>query len=234
VLICCSVLLSILVNVVALPSRPAAEPPASDESTPIVVQRKAPTTHYANFINKRAPVTPEHEDAFCRSLFNCIVRVKYTIEKQERRGDEWLVTARLQRVTVTLVLDDTIFLPEPATAKLRAHEEGHRRINEMVYGGDAESAARDAAASVLPRTWQGRGPTLDAAGKAATDAAVDALGRQYLARVADRAYAIGSTYDDLTDHGRKLSLNEDEAIRLAFAKHAGPATAPAARRASVR
>jgi hypothetical protein len=132
-------------------------------------------------------------------------------------------------VTVTLALDDTIFLPEPATPKLRAHEEGHRRINEMVYERDAEQAARDAAANVLARTWQGRGDTPEAAEKAATDAAIDALGRRYLARVADRAYAIGTAYDQLTDHGARLKPDEDEAIQRAFAKHAATSTTRPAR-----
>jgi hypothetical protein len=126
------------------------------------------------------------------------------------------VTAKLRRVDVTLTLEDTIFLPKHSTEKLKAHEDGHRRINERVYQR-AEDAARAAARDVLSKTWQGEGSDEDAAGKDATDKAVKELCEQYLNATAEKALRIGRKYDELTNHGGRQRPGEDEAIEKAFA-----------------
>ena len=126
------------------------------------------------------------------------------------------MTAQIRQVQVTLTLEDTIFLPKHGTEKLKAHEDGHRRINERVYQ-NAEDAARNAAREVMAKRWEGAGYGEDAAGKAATDKAVKELCDEYLTATAEKALGIGKIYDELTNHGKRMRPSENEAIDRAFA-----------------
>src|SRR5687768_8165140 len=169
------------------------------------------------------------EAALCQMNFNCRVQLKYEVVEQGasssssssagRARPSATVTARVKRIQMTLTLHDTIYVPRGGNAKLRAHEEGHRVINERVYE-DAERVARAAALDVLTQTWRGTGDDAGAAGKAATDEAVKKLCDAYLAGTADKAHRVGQIYDELTDHGRNTRLTEADAIRQAFARHA--------------
>jgi len=189
---------------------------------PIAIDKRPPTTQLV--IVENPATMPSHhagEDAWCRFFFNCSVHLKYEItEKQEREG-RCFVTAQVKQVSVILTLENTIFQPRHSTEKLNAHEDGHRRINERIYRESAEAAARDAANVIMSQPWQGSGVDEDSAGKNATDKAVQALCDQYLRATADRALLIGQTYDEITNHGRRVRPAEDQAIEKAFGKDAG-------------
>jgi hypothetical protein len=119
-------------------------------------------------------------------------------------------------VQVTLELSNKIYLPKRALDKLRAHEQGHARINGIIYE-NAEPAARNAAQAAMQRRWEADGADVDLAGKAATDLAVDWIAREYLKRTADKAFRIGEIYDEITQHG-KNSTSVNEAIEQAIQK----------------
>jgi hypothetical protein len=186
----------------------------------ISVDRHAPTTQFVSFDPAHPPADVEKlhhgENALTRMLFNCTVKLKYnTIEKSESHGHRHVLT-HLDEVKVTLELTNTIYLPVNVTSKLKSHELGHARINAMIYE-DAERAARVAAQDAMTREWSGNGADPDTAGKAATDAAVDAICHEYLHMTADKAFRIGEIYDDLTKHGTNAK-QEDDAIREATQK----------------
>jgi hypothetical protein len=123
-------------------------------------------------------------------------------------------------------LHSRIYIPRGANPKIRAHEEGHRIINERAYE-DAKSAARAAAMEVLTQSWTGSGDTPDAAGKDATDKAVQALCDGYLSRTATVASRVGDIYDQLTRHGTNTRLKESDAVEQAFVKYKQDPTATA-------
>jgi len=188
---------------------------------PIAVIHHAPTTHFVSFDPTHPPADVaklQHgEAALTRMLFNCTVKLKYeTIDKHYRDG-QWHVTARLGEVSATLDLTNTIYLPEHANDRLRQHELGHARINGLIYGADADEAARKAEQVAMKREWEGAGADPDAAGKAATDAAVNWIAGEYLKVTADKAFRIGEIYDDLTRHGTNAK-QVDDAIREAIQK----------------
>jgi hypothetical protein len=189
---------------------------------PITIDKKPPTTQ--RVIVENPATMPEHrnEDAWCRFFFNCSVHLKYQIVDQQKRDGRVYVTAKVTQVSITLTLDDTILLPKHSTEKLKAHEEGHRKINERVYAESAEAAARAAAREVMSKTWDGSGADEDAAGKDATDEAVKELCDQYLNATAEKALRIGRVYDELTDHGKRVRPTEDEAIQKAFESKLSP------------
>ena len=201
-------------------------PPASEPS--IVVERKEPTVERILFDPKKPPADMPRlhpgEAALCQMNFNCAVQLKYEVIEQTTApaaggaNANASVSAQIRQIRMTLTLHNKIYLPRGASPKLRAHEEGHRIINERVYE-KAEEVARSAAIQVLTQTFRGSGADPDAAGKAATDQAVKQLCESYLAGTADKAHQIGLIYDELTNHGRNTRLSEADAIRQSFARY---------------
>jgi hypothetical protein len=193
---------------------------APDDS--INVEKKPPTTQFIEFDPKNPPADVQKlqhgEDALTRMLFNCTVKLKYNVVSKNESDGKCRVVAALGEVHLTLELKNTIYLPARAPDKLRAHEMGHAKINGILYE-HAREAAQEAAQRAMDRTWEGEGTDADAAGKAATDAAVNAICRDYLKLTADRAFRIGEIYDDLSKHGTN-ARTVDDAIRQAIQKEA--------------
>lgn len=197
---------------------------ATTQSEPsIVIDRQEPTVERITFDPRNPPpdMPPLHpgEAALCQFNFNCAVKLRYQTVDEASPGAPAQVAAHIRQVRVTLTLHNRIYLPRGAPPKIRVHEEGHRIINERVYE-DAEKIAHAAAMEVLTQTWRGSGESREAAAKAATDKAVQALCDTYLAGTANRAHRVGEIYDELTSHGRNLRLREADAIQQAFARYA--------------
>ncbi|HEX8916255.1 MAG TPA: hypothetical protein VF796_28150, partial [Humisphaera sp.] len=144
-------------------------------------------------------------------------------------------------VTLELTLSVTVWLPTGVTEKVRAHEEGHRRISERMYAEVADKAARAAAEAVHRRRFTGEGATAAEAKKAASDAMNTAhtlMIRTYLNETSIVGNQIQQEYDRITAHALN-DVPEDEAITRAWAAHppkygptTGPSTKPATRPAT--
>jgi hypothetical protein len=207
----------------ASPAIPAAVPPASAPAaiTPadaVTITHDAPVVDRVMF-NRASPpdAMPKlkpGEAALTRSSFECRAGVSYENLSQQQIGDHWHVVAKIHRVNVETRLTDTIYLPMMAPVLLRAHEEGHREMNERIYK-EGEAAAHSAGLEIMSHNWEADGPDPDSAGKAATDMAVQQMCKAYLAKTADRASRLGDIYDRFTDHGRN-QLYVANAIRLSF------------------
>jgi hypothetical protein len=113
-------------------------------------------------------------------------------------------------------LKTTIYMPKGSPDKLRAHEEGHRAIGEHYYGS-AESAAREAATSLVGRAFEASGDDRAAAEQAAGDSVVAALRDAFMLATQARSAAANARYDVLTDHGRSFAITEAAAIAAAVA-----------------
>ena len=171
------------------------------------------------------PPLKGNEAAVTQSTFECGVGVNYQVVSRKPEGEHCATSIRLQDVQMTIRLRIVIWLPEGAAAKLKAHEEGHRQIDERVYQG-AEQIARQVARAIDGQTITGEGDTCTAAEKQATDTAAGKLCRLYIEKVAKPASRISDEYDRITAHGTRADPGEEEAIRQAFATEpgAGPAT----------
>jgi hypothetical protein len=220
-------------------ARPVASPAPGQTTAPSVplpiidVERADPTV-------QRITIDPAHpppkmprmhpgEAALTQYYFDCAVHVNYEIVRSDRLPDGRIeVTAQIRAARVKLTLDDRIYMPTNANLPLRAHEEGHREVNERVFAADAEPAARALAERILAKEFTGAGADEDAAGKAATDLAVNELGNVYLSVVAGRASRIGDEYDRITLHGTR-PINVARAVQTAFEQDekSHPATMPA-------
>ncbi len=196
----------------------AAAGPATKSADPVEVIHNDPTIERIMFDRRHPPDDmPKlngNEAALTEMQFACGASVDYRIVEKRQVGDHWHVVAHIDSTRVALSLNDRIFLPQSAPLVLRAHEEGHREMNEQVYKTSA-AIAKEAAQKMLAKDWEADGADLDAAGKAATDAAVRWMGDEYLAGTAKRASHLGDIYDNITGHGTKPVLVAN-AIRLSY------------------
>src|SRR6185295_16301798 len=75
---------------------------------PITVDKRPPTTQYVDFDPAHPPADVEKlqhgEDALTRMLFNCSVKLKYTVLSKTHRDGKWRVVAELGEVKLTLDL----------------------------------------------------------------------------------------------------------------------------------
>lgn len=213
----------------------------------IKVEKKPPVVEYNTFDPANPPAAmpklAEGEEAITWTEFGC--NAGLSVQMTQRvfpDKDRTVLTYRVQRVTTTLTLKIVVWLPEGASDKLKAHEEGHRKIAERAYEG-AEAAAKAAAAKVDGRRVAGEGPSIDVAEKKANAQIAelnDKLAVAYREAISDAAQRTQDIYDELTDHGRKATPTEAEAITQAFqrqnveAKEAAkrPATRPVTRPAT--
>jgi hypothetical protein len=168
------------------------------------------------------PKLRANEAALTQCDFRCRAGVGYRVVSDQRMGDHWHARIAIGRVELETNLTDTIYLPMMAPTLLRAHEEGHREMNERIYK-QADVVAQQTAADVLARQWEGDGDTATEAEKAASNAAIKHLCDIYLDATASRASRLGDIYDRLTDHGRN-QLYVANAIRLSFLEERQPTT----------
>ncbi len=168
------------------------------------------------------PALKSGEAALTKCDYRCRTGCRYHFIKHQRVQDHWHVTIAIEHFDVQTNLTDTIYLPMMAPVLLRAHEEGHREMNERIYQ-DAYFLARKIGTEVLSRTWEGDGTTPDAAGDAASNVAFNYFNTIYLTATANRAGKLGVIYDRLTDHGRN-NLYVANAIRLSFQEEKTAAT----------
>jgi hypothetical protein len=124
------------------------------------------------------------------------------------------VEARVQRMTVRLQLNLTVWLPNGAAKTLGEHEEGHRQIAEAFYA-DAEKAARAAAARTVGAKFDGEGRDARAAGQAAMARANKQICDDYSAAVMAPCARAQAAFDRLTEHGLKASPTAKEAVEMA-------------------
>jgi hypothetical protein len=111
----------------------------------------------------------------------------------------------------------TIYTPKHASDELHAHEEGHRAIAEHYYG-NAEFAAREAAASVQSRSFDADGVDRAAAEQAVAESIRTALRDSFMQRTQARSAAANARYDVITRHGLD-AIAATDAVAAAIAQN---------------
>jgi hypothetical protein len=144
----------------------------------------------------------------CHSVFELEANIVSSVE---------LLTPTTVRVypadfAITTRLKITIYAPHGAPDDLRAHEEGHRTIAEHYYRS-AESAARNAAASVERRPFQADGIDRAAAERAVAELVLAALKEAFMQRTHARSAAANARYDAITKHGLDRIGAADAVVR---------------------
>ena len=177
------------------------EPPLRAD---VVFDRDQPPSHM--------PADAGEGSAACSNLFEIEASITSAVEVVSPTT----VRVHPDRFDITTRLRTTIYLPSGSPAKLRAHEEGHRAIGEHYYG-HAESAAQEAAQSLVGRAFEASGADRAAAEQAAGALVRTALRDAFMRRTHARSAAANVRYDAVTDHGRN-AIAEADAIVFVIAE----------------
>jgi hypothetical protein len=155
------------------------------------------------------PKLDANEAAVTQSKFACSVQLDVEISQV---GSEKPI-AKIAGVEVTPKLDVTIWLPGNVNKKIRAHEEGHRKISEAFYAR-AEQIARNLAEKYVGRAIDL--PGVDAEqNKPIIQRVANEFCQEYLGKIEVPSEKAQESYDKLTDHGRN-TMPENIAIERAM------------------
>jgi len=149
------------------------------------------------------------EAAVTRSKFACGVQLDIEISQV---GNEKPI-AKIAGVDATLKLDVVEWLPTNATKKIKAHEDGHRKIAEAFYAR-AEQIARDLGEKYVGRAIDLPGINAEE-NKPIIQRVANEFCQEYLAKLEQPSEAAQERYDQLTDHGRN-NVAEATAVQRAI------------------
>jgi hypothetical protein len=198
--------------------------PAGARSS-VVINKHSPNVTERRFDPAHPPAEMPpltgNEAAVTAYNLSCSVRTAYEISDIRPSGDAYTAVGRIQQVTVDLGLQIVIWLPQHANDQLIQHEYGHRAIAQRMYER-ADAIARAAADHLIGRTFQGTGPTRDAATHAPGQLAGEELTRAYTSQLTDPTSRIQARYDDLTEHGRKPTPTSQQAADQVLAEAQKP------------
>ncbi len=186
---------------------------ANGTDAPSVVVDPA-VTATRSFDPARPPAEMPHlhpgEAAVTQSDFRCSANAGY----RRAAGERHVI---ITDVSIHVSLATLVWLPTDPKGKLIDHEQGHRRIAEIVYD-DAEKAAADAARPLIGQRVDVSG--LDDEGiEAKINAILQTASQTYLSAIAGRSGRVNEVYDAITDHGR-AKIDEKTAIERAFSRAA--------------
>jgi hypothetical protein len=193
--------------------------PLRGQGSAVRVTREEPVVRRTEFDPRRPPPgMPElkpPESGVCNTTFELSASVRYSAEALSPTRARIYV----DELDLTTRLSFDIYWVEGGPSKLRAHEEGHRAIGEHYYA-TAPAVAADIGRRLIGATFDGEGPTPQAAQRDAFDEVVGAIQREYLARVRIPSATANERYDEITRHGLE-DIDEAAAIALAIGAAAG-------------
>jgi hypothetical protein len=194
----------------------------------VKVTHKAVEVEHKTFDHNNPPKEPglnlNKEGAVTVSEFD--LRIGLGIQpgdKRQLRNGKCQQSMVIQSVTLSLGLKITVWLPDNATAKLKAHEEGHVQMAEKIYAERADKAAKAAGALIDGRRMTAEADNCDDVDKAMEQTIQDAnkkVYHGYLSRTADVSARAGDIYDEITRHGTRMDIDEKTAAAQAFDREA--------------
>jgi hypothetical protein len=198
------------------------------------VKRDPPVIEHKTFDPANPPAEMPHldsaESAVTTSDFR--IQAKADYELVSRKASDTGVTSlvSMHGVTISTQLHVVVYVPIGASEKLKAHEEGHRKLAEKIYMDYALGAARAAGAQVDGRRFSGDGPDWTTAAQNAVSQPIRDMGDRYLEMTSKRSSIVNDAYDVLTAHGVNAKP-EEVAMAEALAQYEKdhPTTQPAKR-----
>jgi hypothetical protein len=201
-----------IVALFAIPSVASAQVKVVKQ--PAVIERK---TFDPNNRPADAPPVRGNEEAVAAAKFEIVTQPGFTpgTTKQDKENGQWTANIRTQQVGLVLKLTVTLWLPEGASEKAKAHVEGHRQIVEDIYK-TADKAALKIGQAYVGRGGKATAENVKAAQTSALKALMQSLAEEYTAATEKRADRAQDLYDELTGQGTKSEPAEADAIKQAF------------------
>jgi|SRR5579859_7029337 len=182
------------------------------EQKPVVVEHK---TFDPAHRPSEMPALKQGEAAVTETRFDCDADLTYKVVDRNPTSAGCTATLRVQSVHLTLILKIIVWLPTSAPAKLAAHEDGHKQIDQRIYE-EAKSIAEKEGNLLDGQAVNASAADCATAENKATQSAAEGVCRRYLDAVGRRTERINQLYDDITSHGTKLTPGEDKAVEQAF------------------
>jgi hypothetical protein len=192
---------------------------ASAEDAIKVVKNK-PVVEYKQFDPKNLPDPPpplgpgEAAVTEYRFAINSDGRFSYQGPDNPANGSN-KYEVKIERISLTLDLKVTIWLPKNCPKSLEAHEDGHLKIAEAFYA-DADKTARLLALKVIGTKTTGEGKDIASAGSAAMEKVNQKLLDDYLDKVQKQCETAQEAFDRMTAHGTKKEPAAKEAVPMAI------------------
>ena len=187
------------------------QPP--DARAAVAVTVEPPSVSIVEFDRRDPPRDMPRAGADGGALCSNVFEIEATIESSVDALAATTVRVFPESFEIKTRLKVTIYVPKGSPEKLRAHEEGHRAIGEHYYG-NADTAAREAAASLLGRPFEADGADRSSAEQAAGRLVLAALKDEFMKPTHARSAAANTRYDALTDHGRNAVREADAIARV--------------------
>ncbi|PWT99641.1 MAG: hypothetical protein C5B53_05175 [Candidatus Melainabacteria bacterium] len=188
---------------------------ASKEAA-IMVEREPETIsrHLLEHASIKLAEMSQAEGALTTWFYRCSNVLAYEIRSESSLNQTVSVEIIVTGVNMHIGLNMDVFLRGDAPEELRAHENGHVKICQLIYQ-DGEAKARRAAQSVLGRKFSGAGSGRKQALENALNGASEAICSLYRAETVVLANKTSDAYDKITDNGR-AKLSVEDAVEMAF------------------
>lgn len=141
------------------------------------------------------------EDATTAWNFGYAVELACRLNTMKREGAKYRASFKITRVTATLTMPVTLWLPNNVNKRLSEHEDGHRQICEEIYA-TAEKTAERQAELMIGQVFSAEAKSLEEAQNQAIFEASSELNRLYCRDTLDYSRRISNLYDHLTRHGK--------------------------------
>jgi len=138
-------------------------------------------------------------------------------EPAARADGNWTVEIAANGISISVRQSIVIWTPKGVSAKLKAHEEGHRKLDEMLYKKLAESAARAAGAEMEGHRFTGEGSTAARATTSAVQNMFQQAGRVYLAQT--EALSPRSTRPTTPSPSTAPTISRTDAMKQALERY---------------
>jgi hypothetical protein len=149
-----------------------------------------------------------------RCTFNCDPQITWhPISRKAEHGFKW----RIAEVKFALSLPIKITLPEGATARTKAHEEGHRKIHEHFYAKYTD-VARQLGEALRERDFISFESKLSKVEEKLTVQAKGIIQVSYYQQAIEPSRRANNYYDEITENGRN-GTDPNEAVAKAIARY---------------
>lgn len=145
-----------------------------------------------------APPLKAGREAETDCQFKCDNNFDFDVFMRNNVAKPCWVVFRVTKVDTKISLPITMWLPDGASGQLKAFEEGHRRIAEMVYS-KADDVAQESAHAAIGNLYMGEGATPEAAEQAALAKANKFVCESYRSKTFNIACEVSKVYDQLTN-----------------------------------
>jgi hypothetical protein len=185
----------------------------------VKVEKAKPVIEYKRFDPKNLPDPPPPlgpgEAAVTVYRFEVNSDGRFAFNGPAPAGDPVKIAVKVTRISLTLGLTVTIWLPKECPKALEAHEDGHLKIAEAFYV-DADKVARQLAAKVVGKQASGEGKDLQAAGSDAMGKVNQKLLDDYLAAIQQPCETAQTAFDRMTAHGTNQRPTAKDAVNLSI------------------